>query len=142
MSRKADIKASLRGIARALHNFMGTGSEERLPEKLVTLSERLTKSSHQDDPRIEPAIGRVQMSQKLAKSAAELESMIMAELREHPECDSAAVEVTSKEIGFWCVRGPNSMTPARRCSWKSLSGFDGSSILAHNRVPTVGGRPQ
>jgi hypothetical protein len=33
MSRKADIKASLRGIARALHNFMGTGSEERLPEK-------------------------------------------------------------------------------------------------------------
>ena len=99
MSRKAEIKASLRGIARALHNFMGTGSEERLPEKLVTLSERLTKSSHQDDPRMEPAIGRVQMSQKLAKSAAELESMIMAELREHPECDSAAVEVMSKEIG-------------------------------------------
>jgi hypothetical protein len=31
MSRKAEIKASLRGIARALHNFMGTGSEERLP---------------------------------------------------------------------------------------------------------------
>ena len=103
MSRKADIKASLRGIARALHNFMGTGLEERLPEKLVTLSERLTKSSHQDDPRIEPAIGRVQMSQKLAKSAAELESMIMAELREHPECDSAAVEVTSKEIGWDAV---------------------------------------
>ena len=70
MPKKADIKASLRGIARALHNFMGTGSEERLPEKLVTLSERLTKSSHQDDPRIEPAIGEVQMSQKLAKSAA------------------------------------------------------------------------
>jgi hypothetical protein len=104
MSRKAEIKASLRGIARALHNFMGTGSEERLPEKLVTLSERLTKSSHhQDDPRMEPAIGRVQMSQKLAKSAAELESMIMAELREHPECDSAAVEVTSKEIGWDAV---------------------------------------
>jgi len=103
MPKKADIKASLRGIARALHNFMGTGSEERLPEKLVTLSERLTKSSHQDDPRMEPAIGRVQMSQKLAKSAAELESMIMAELREHPECDSAAVEVTSKEIGWDAV---------------------------------------
>lgn len=34
------------------------------------------------------------MSQKSAKSAAELESMIMAaELREHPECDSAGVEV-------------------------------------------------
>ena len=103
MSRKAEIKASLRGIARALHNFMGTGSEERLPEKLVTLSERLTKSSHQDDPRMEPAIGGVQMSQKLAKSAAELESMIMAELREHPECDSAAVEVMSKEIGWDAV---------------------------------------
>ena len=29
------------------------------------------------------------MSQKSTKSAAELESMIMAELREHPECDSA-----------------------------------------------------
>ena len=43
------------------------------------------------------------MSQKLAKSAAELESMIMAELREHPECDSAAVEVTSKEIGWDAV---------------------------------------
>ena len=34
------------------------------------------------------------MSQKLAKSAAELESMIMAELREHPECDRAAVVIT------------------------------------------------
>ena len=29
------------------------------------------------------------MSQKSPKSAAELESMIMAELREHPECESA-----------------------------------------------------
>jgi len=29
---KADIKASLRGIARALHNFMGTVTEERLPK--------------------------------------------------------------------------------------------------------------
>ena len=46
------------------------------------------------------------MSQKLAKSAAELESMIMAELREHPECDSAAVEVTSKEIGWDAVLVP------------------------------------
>jgi hypothetical protein len=33
------------------------------------------------------------MSQKSVKSAAELESMIMAELREHPECESAGVEV-------------------------------------------------
>ena len=33
------------------------------------------------------------MSQKSAKTAAELESMIVAELREHPECESAAVSV-------------------------------------------------
>jgi len=33
------------------------------------------------------------MSQKSAKSVAELESMIMAELREHPECESAGVAV-------------------------------------------------
>jgi hypothetical protein len=35
----------------------------------------------------------VQTSQKSAKTAAELESMIMAELRESPECESAAVAV-------------------------------------------------
>jgi hypothetical protein len=40
------------------------------------------------------------MSQKSAKSAAELESMIMAELREHPECDSAGVEVSSRGVGW------------------------------------------
>ncbi len=33
------------------------------------------------------------MSQKSVKTAAELESMITAELREHPECESAGVEV-------------------------------------------------
>jgi hypothetical protein len=33
------------------------------------------------------------MSEKSGKSAAELESMIMAELREHPECESAAVTI-------------------------------------------------
>jgi len=33
------------------------------------------------------------MSQKSEKSASELESMIMAELREHPECDSAGVVI-------------------------------------------------
>jgi hypothetical protein len=32
------------------------------------------------------------MSQKSAKSAAELESMIMAELREHPECERDACQ--------------------------------------------------
>jgi hypothetical protein len=43
------------------------------------------------------------MSQKSAKSAAELESMIMAELREHPECDSAGVAVSSKGVGWDAV---------------------------------------
>ena len=33
------------------------------------------------------------MFQKSAKSAMELESMITAELRQHPECESAGVEV-------------------------------------------------
>jgi hypothetical protein len=103
MSRKAEIKANLRGIARALQNLMGTASAERLPKKLITLLERLTKSSDQDGARMDPEIGRVQMFQKLAKSAAELESMIMAELREHPECDSAAVEVMSKDLGWDAV---------------------------------------
>jgi hypothetical protein len=41
------------------------------------------------------------MSQKSTKSAAELESMIMAELREHPECDSAGVEVTRPTGVAW-----------------------------------------
>ena len=35
------------------------------------------------------------MLQKSAKSVAELESMITAELREHPECESAGVSVIS-----------------------------------------------
>jgi hypothetical protein len=33
------------------------------------------------------------MAQKSAKTAAELESMIMAELREYPECETAGVVV-------------------------------------------------
>ena len=41
------------------------------------------------------------MSQKPTKTAAELESMIMAELREYPECESAAVAVV----------GPTSIEP-------------------------------
>jgi hypothetical protein len=45
------------------------------------------------------------MSQKSAKSAAELESMIMAELREHPECESAGAVVSSKDIGWDAVLG-------------------------------------
>jgi hypothetical protein len=99
--RKAEIRASLRGIARALHSFMGTVSEERLPERLSTLLERLKRSSDQDAPRMEPGIGRVQMSQRSAKSAAELESMIMAELREHPECESAGVVIIGPTGPNW-----------------------------------------
>jgi hypothetical protein len=41
------------------------------------------------------------MSQKSAKSAAELESMIMAELREHPECESAGTAVTRSMGVAW-----------------------------------------
>jgi hypothetical protein len=40
------------------------------------------------------------MSQKPAKSAAELESMIMAELREHPECESAGVAVKPTGVAW------------------------------------------
>jgi hypothetical protein len=48
-------------------------------------------------------IGGVQMSQKSAKSAAELESMIMAELREHPECESAGVAVKPTGVAWDAV---------------------------------------
>jgi hypothetical protein len=41
------------------------------------------------------------MSQKSAKSAAELESMIMAELREHPECESAGVAIIRATVVAW-----------------------------------------
>jgi hypothetical protein len=41
------------------------------------------------------------MRDRPAKTAAELESMIMAELREYPECESAAVAVI----------GPTSIEP-------------------------------
>jgi hypothetical protein len=34
------------------------------------------------------------MSQKSVKTAAELESMITAELREHPECETAGAWVS------------------------------------------------
>ena len=43
------------------------------------------------------------MSQKAAKSATELESMIMAELREHPECESAGVEVRPTGVAWDAV---------------------------------------
>ena len=49
-TRKADIKASLRGIARALNSSMDNVSEELLPEKLATLSERLKKQAVQMTP--------------------------------------------------------------------------------------------
>ena len=41
------------------------------------------------------------MSQKSVKTAAELESMITAELREHPECESAGVEVIRRTGDAW-----------------------------------------
>jgi hypothetical protein len=43
------------------------------------------------------------MSQKSAKSAAELESMIMAELREHPECESAGGAVRPTGVAWDAV---------------------------------------
>jgi hypothetical protein len=41
------------------------------------------------------------MAQRVSKTAAELESMIMAELREHPECDSAGVVVIRRMGLSW-----------------------------------------
>jgi len=43
----------------------------------------------------------VPTSQKSPKTAAELESMIMAELREHPACESAAVVVIGPTGSGW-----------------------------------------
>jgi hypothetical protein len=71
------------------------------------------------------------MSQKAAKSATELESMIMAELREHPECESAGVEVRPTGVAWDAVLirlVHKLMTPARRGSRKSSVGFGRSSI--------------
>ena len=50
------------------------------------------------------------MSQKSAKSAAELESMIIAELREHPECESAAVAVKVNRCRLGCRSNPHGPT--------------------------------
>jgi hypothetical protein len=100
-TRKADVKASLRGIARTLQSFMGTVSEEGLPDQLAALSDRLIRSKGQGDPTIEVGVGRLQMSQKSAKTGAELESMIMAELREHPACESAGVVIVGPTGGDW-----------------------------------------
>jgi hypothetical protein len=41
------------------------------------------------------------MPQRSVKSAAELESMITAELREHPECESAAVVIIGPAGAGW-----------------------------------------
>jgi hypothetical protein len=41
------------------------------------------------------------MPERAAKSAAELESMIVAELREHPECESAAVVILAPSGSGW-----------------------------------------
>jgi hypothetical protein len=41
------------------------------------------------------------MPERTMKTAAELKSMIMAELREHPECESAAVVVVGPTGAGW-----------------------------------------
>jgi hypothetical protein len=43
------------------------------------------------------------MDQKSVKSTAELESMIIAEMREHPECDSAAVVIRPMGLSWDAV---------------------------------------
>ena len=40
------------------------------------------------------------MPERCAKTAAELESMIIAELREHPECESAAVTIAPAGLSW------------------------------------------
>ena len=40
------------------------------------------------------------MPEKCAKTTAELESMIIAELREHPECESAAVTIVPTALSW------------------------------------------
>jgi hypothetical protein len=40
------------------------------------------------------------MPERTVKTAAELESIIIAELREHPECESAAVVVGPTDAGW------------------------------------------
>jgi hypothetical protein len=40
------------------------------------------------------------MPERTVKTAAELESMIMAELREHPECESAVVIIGPTSAGW------------------------------------------
>ena len=65
------------------------------------------------------------MGQKSVMSAAELESMIMAELREHPECDRAAVVIRPMGLSWDAVlvgdEPPN--VDARRGSPKSTAGY-------------------
>jgi hypothetical protein len=40
------------------------------------------------------------MPERILRTAAELESIIIAELREHPECESAAVVIGSTGAGW------------------------------------------
>ena len=72
------------------------------------------------------------MSHKPTKSAAELESMITAELREHPECESAGVEVIRPTGVAWDAAlvgdGPQLNIECKGGSPKSPLGFARSSI--------------
>jgi hypothetical protein len=72
------------------------------------------------------------MSQKSTKTAAELESIVAAELREHSACDSAGV-VPVRPMGLsWDAAlvgdGQDSIVNATRGSRKSPLGFAESSI--------------
>jgi hypothetical protein len=61
------------------------------------------------------------MSQKSAKSAAQLESMIMAELREHPSAGVVVIRPKQRMLPgtlFCSARGRKSTTHARRGSRK------------------------
>ena len=65
------------------------------------------------EPKMKNESEGIQTSEKSAKTAAELESMIMAELREYPECESAAVAVI----------GPTSVDP-----WDTVLIREGAQI--------------
>jgi hypothetical protein len=67
------------------------------------------------EPEMKNESEGIQTSEKSAKTAAELESMIMAEMHEYPECESAAVAVI----------GPTSVDP-----WDTVLIREGAQIAA------------
>jgi hypothetical protein len=125
----ADVTELLRGLSlrersyfRTLDRFEGQHAARQTPdlgrshletmwnEKLRRLREIIMRaqqasplagSSKKSRHRVPTGGTGVQMSQRSAKSAAELESMIMAELREHPECESVAVVIIGPTGPGW-----------------------------------------